>query len=70
MYYIGLDVHKKAISYCVKDDSGRIYAEGSVPATRLTLVETAMPGDRAQSKNARLPIRLNSSLTQKLSSPE
>jgi len=37
MYYIGLDVHKKAISYCVKDGSGRIYAEGSVPATRLTL---------------------------------
>jgi transposase len=28
MYYIGLDVHKKTISYCVKDGSGRIYAEG------------------------------------------
>ena len=27
MYYIGLDVHKKTISYCVKDGSGRIYAE-------------------------------------------
>src|SRR5467141_5145587 len=37
MYYIGLDVHKKTISYCVKDGSGRIYAEGSKPATRLTL---------------------------------
>ena len=37
MYYIGLDVHKKTISYCVKDGSGRIYAEGSIPATRLTL---------------------------------
>src|SRR5262245_6775973 len=24
MYYIGLDVHKKTISYCVKDASGRI----------------------------------------------
>jgi len=24
MYYIGLDVHKKTISYCVKDGSGRI----------------------------------------------
>ena len=23
MYYIGLDVHKKTISYCVKDGSGR-----------------------------------------------
>jgi len=37
MYYIGLDVHKKTISYCVKDGSGRIYAAGSIPATRLTL---------------------------------
>jgi hypothetical protein len=37
MYYIGLDVHKKTISYCVKDGSGRIYAEGSIPATRLAL---------------------------------
>jgi len=33
MYYIGLDVHKKTISYCVKDGSGRIHAEGkSSPA--------------------------------------
>jgi Transposase len=37
MYYIGLDVHKRAISYCVKDVSGRVYAEGSVPATRFDL---------------------------------
>ena len=37
MYYIGLDVHKKTISYCVKDGSGRIYAAGSIPATRLAL---------------------------------
>jgi len=28
MYYIGLDVHKKTISYRVKDASGRIHAEG------------------------------------------
>src|SRR6202795_2352948 len=34
MYYIGLDVHKRKISYCVKDGSGKIYAEGSLPATR------------------------------------
>jgi hypothetical protein len=34
MYYIGLDGRKRAISYCVKDVSGRVYAEGSVPATR------------------------------------
>ena len=37
MYYIGLDVHKKTIGYCVKDSSGRIYAEGTIPATRLDL---------------------------------
>ena len=29
MYYIGLDVHKKLISYCVKDASGRIHAQGT-----------------------------------------
>jgi transposase len=37
MYYIGLDVHKRTISYCVKDASGRVYAEGSLPATRFDL---------------------------------
>ena len=37
MYYIGLDVHKKTISYCVKDGSGRVHAEGAIPATRLDL---------------------------------
>ena len=30
MYYIGLDVHKKTISYCEKDGSGGIYTEGSI----------------------------------------
>ena len=34
MYYIGLDVHKRTISYCVKDGSGKVHAEGSIPATR------------------------------------
>jgi len=37
MYYIGLDVHKRKISYCVKDGGGRIHAEGSLSATRLDL---------------------------------
>ena len=35
MNYIGLDVHKKTISYCVKDVSGRVQQEGKrdfVPA--------------------------------------
>ncbi len=35
MYYIGLDVHKRRISYCVKESGGRIHSEGSIPATRL-----------------------------------
>ena len=34
MYYIGLDVHKKTISYCVKDASGQIHQEGKIGATR------------------------------------
>ena len=37
MYYIGLDVHKRTISYCVKDGSGTIHAEGAIPATRFDL---------------------------------
>jgi hypothetical protein len=37
MYYIGLDVHKKTISYCVKGASGRICQEGKVGATRWEL---------------------------------
>jgi transposase len=31
MYYIGLDVHKRTISYCVKDGSG------TIPAARFDL---------------------------------
>ena len=37
MYYIGLDVHKRTISYCVKDGSGKIHAEGTLPSTRFEL---------------------------------
>jgi transposase len=37
MYYIGLDVHKRKISFCVKDSSGKIHDEGSLPATRFDL---------------------------------
>ena len=37
MYYIGLDVHKKTISFCVKDVSGQIHTEGAFPATRFDL---------------------------------
>jgi transposase len=37
MYYIGLDVHKKTISYCVKDVSGQIQRQGTIQATRSEL---------------------------------
>jgi hypothetical protein len=37
MYYIGLDVHKKTISYCIKDASGQVQQEGKVGATRWEL---------------------------------
>ena len=29
LYYIGLDVHKKMIAYCVKDVTGAIIEPGS-----------------------------------------
>ena len=37
MYFIGLDVHKKMISYCVKDAAGRVHQEGKVGSTRREL---------------------------------
>jgi len=37
MYYIGLDVHKRKISYCVKDGGGQVHGEGSISATRVDL---------------------------------
>ena len=37
MYYIGLDVHKRTISYCVKDAAGRVHMEGKIGSTRREL---------------------------------
>jgi transposase len=37
LYYIGLDVHKKTISYCIKDRSGQVQREATIPATRTEL---------------------------------
>jgi transposase len=37
MYYIGLDVHKKTISYCVKDAAGHVQQEGRIGSTRREL---------------------------------
>ena len=33
MYYIGLDVHKQTISYCVKDAAGCVHQEGKIGAS-------------------------------------
>jgi len=37
MYYIGLDVNKKTISYCVKDAAGQVHREGKIGSTRREL---------------------------------
>jgi transposase len=47
MYYIGLDVHKKTISYCVKDASGRIQQEGKVGCWMKTLPQPWSVGKEA-----------------------
>jgi transposase len=45
-YYVGLDVHKKTVSYAVKTAAGEKVAAGSVAATRaaLTAWAEALPG--------------------------
>ena len=42
-HYIGFDVHKKSVSYCVKAGDGRIVEEGKLPATRQALRRWAQP---------------------------
>ena len=37
MYFIGLDIHKKTISYCVKDVAGHVHQEGKFGSTRREL---------------------------------
>jgi hypothetical protein len=37
MHFIGLDIHKKTISYCMKDPHGRLLRERMVAATRQDL---------------------------------
>src|SRR5580692_3803597 len=37
MYYIGLDVHKKTIAFCIKRADGEVHREGTVNATRQEL---------------------------------
>ena len=37
MHYIGLDIHKKSISFCIRQSDGTIIAEGSFAANRQAL---------------------------------
>jgi transposase len=37
MYFIGLDVHKKTISYCVKDAAGCVHQQGRIGSSRCEL---------------------------------
>jgi transposase len=46
VYFVGLDVHKQVIAFCVKTADGAIVKEGSIPATRTALDEwvKTLPG--------------------------
>jgi hypothetical protein len=48
IHYIGLDVHKKAISYCVKTVAGQIVLQGKLEASRSVLRSWAEGRHRAQ----------------------
>lgn len=39
LYYIGLDIHKRTISYCVKKVDGTIVQQGKIAAERKTLLK-------------------------------
>jgi transposase len=40
-YYVGLDVHKKTISYCMKESDGTVVEEGTLRATRRAVLSWA-----------------------------
>ena len=41
LHYVGLDVHKKIIAFCVKKQDGQIVAEGMLDSTRDALEKWA-----------------------------
>ncbi len=45
-YYIGLDIHKRTISYCIKAIDGSLIGQGKIEADRKSLGEWAkgLPG--------------------------
>ena len=46
VYYVGLDIHKKIIAYCIKLGDGTIVREGKTDASRKELKQWAasIPG--------------------------
>ena len=46
IYYIGLDIHKKTIAYCVKKVDGTLVRQGTVCAERKSLQhwQSELPG--------------------------
>ena len=38
-HYVGLDVHKKTISYCLRQADGTIVQEGTIASTRQALTD-------------------------------
>ena len=38
-YYVGLDIHKKVIAYCVKKADGNVVDEGKIRASRSALTK-------------------------------
>ncbi len=37
VYYIGMDVHKKNIVYCIKTQGGEVVSQGNVASNRVSL---------------------------------
>jgi len=65
IHYIGLDVHKKTISYCIKTAAGQIVQQGRLEASRSALRSWAegppAPWSQsftAQSKTTSKPFRI------------
>lgn len=54
MHYVGLDVHKKTISYCIRRTDGKIVDEGVVAANRVAVSEwmTGLPEHRTAGMEA------------------
>jgi len=46
IYYIGLDIHKKTVAFCIKKSDGEIIEQGSIPGKGSALANwlTILPG--------------------------